>query len=252
MTEFKIDDEYVLIKDSESSHWNTYQFGNLLPKSTPHLYKFYSLNLNSIDSLFRNYFYLANPKDFNDPFDCNVNLVEDIGDLSKMKTVQRNNYGNIGISSFTEVIDNHLMWAHYTNNYNGWALGFEGDKIQMKEDKGHLEKYTLTRVIYPEKLIKIKKDYGFAEHYVMTTKLKHWSYEKEWRLVTQLLKDDRELLYFPDCVNALYIGHKIFDNSINIYKLIMEIHTLRFPNIPIFVVYPHPTELKLEFERVFN
>lgn len=170
MNEFKLDSEYTLKKNPITVHWDIYQHGKLLSKSTPSLFKFYPLSLNSLDSLFRNYFYLANPSDFNDSFDCNVNLIEDIGDLEMMKTVKRNNYHNIGICSFTEIIDNHLMWAHYTSNYNGWALEFEGDKIDMRERKGHLAKHTLTRVIYPEKPIKIKKDYPFAQHYVMTTK----------------------------------------------------------------------------------
>lgn len=251
MNEFKIDEEYTLKKNPDTVYWDTYQYGKLLSKSTPKLFKFFSLNINNLDALFRNYFYLANPHDFNDPFDCNVNLIEDIGNLEEMTTVKRNNYKNIGICSFSEIIDSHLMWAHYTSNYNGWALEFTGNKIEMYKQE-NLLRHTLTRVIYRENPIKVKKDYPFAQNYVMTTKFKHWEYEKEWRIIAELLQMDRELFYSPKCVKAIYIGHKIFDSSPNIYKMIIEIHTLRFPAIPMFVVYPHSSDLKLEFERVIN
>lgn len=251
MEEFQIDKEYTLKKNPNTTHWDTYRFGKLLSKSATSLFKFYCLNLNNIDSLFRNYFYLSNPGDFNDPFDCNVNLFENI-ELREMPTVKRNNYQNIGVCSFTEVVDNHLMWAHYADNFSGWALEFGGQNVSMKERKGHMIKHTLTRVIYPKKLVKIKKEYAFAQNYLLTTKFKHWSYEKEWRFIALLSEQDREIYYFPDCVKALYIGHKIIDNSPNIYNMLLEIHKLRFPNIPVYIVYPHSTDLKLEFERVLN
>ncbi|WP_347065411.1 DUF2971 domain-containing protein [Flavobacterium sp. WV_118_3] len=253
MDEFIIDEEYVLKRNTINSElWDTYRHGKLLSKSAEKLYRFYPLNLYSIDGLFRSYFHLSNPGDFNDPFDCNVNLIEDVDDLSHMKTVKRNNFGNLGICSFSETIDNHLMWAHYTNNYYGFALEFDGDKIDMKQREGHLLRHTLTRVIYPKEPIKIKKDYPFASHYVLTTKFKHWEYEKEWRIITELGNDERCLEYFPKCVKAIYIGHKIVDNDINLYKLLLELHEMKFPDIPISVVYPHPTDLKLEFEKVLN
>ena len=223
MKEFTIDKEYRLELNSDNGKWDTYQNDNLLSKTADKLYKYYSLNLNNIDSLFRNYFYLANPGDFNDPFDCNVNLVEDVTNLEQLKTVKRNNYKNVGVTSFSETIDNHLMWAHYTDNYNGFVLEFEGNGINVKMPRETFEKQTLTRVIYPEKPVKIKKDYPFALHYVLTTKFKQWAYEKEWRIITELIKNVRTIEYYPEIVKAIYIGHKIPDNNKNIYELILEI-----------------------------
>lgn len=253
MDEFTIDKEYRIKLNPVTKLWDTYQFGALLTKTTDKLFKYYSLNLYSIDGLFRNYFHLANPGDFNDPFDCNVNLTEDlIDDLGKMKTVKRNSYKNIGVCSFSETIDNHLMWAHYTNNYNGFVLEFEGENIDINLRRENIKRHTLTRVIYPEHPIKIKKDYPFALHYVLTTKFKHWQYEKEWRIVTELNSDERILDYYPESVKGIYIGHKIPDDNKNIYHLLLEIQKIRFPNIPIYIVYPHSTDLKLKFEKVLG
>ena len=252
MNEFSIDKEYQLKLNPETKHWDTYQFGKLLPKTTDKLYKYYPLNLNSIDCILRTYFHLANPGDFNDPFDCNVNLAEDIGELDKMETVKRNKYKNIGVCSFSETIDSHLMWAHYTNNYNGFALEFIGNKIDVKLRRESINRNSLTRVIYPENPVKISKDYPFAYHYLLTTKFKHWSYEKEWRIIAELNSQDREMEYFSESVKGLYIGHKIPDENISAYKLLLEIQEIRFPRTPIYIVYPHPTDLKLKFEKVWE
>jgi hypothetical protein len=252
MDKFTIDKEYQLNYNFKTNLWDTFQNGELLPKNTDRLFKYYPLNLYSIDSLLRSYFYLSNPGQFNDPFDCNINLIEDTGELRELKSIQKNSYKNIGICAFSEEIDNHLMWAHYTNNYNGFALEFKGDKINIKLRREIFNRFTLTRVIYPEKKVKIRKEFPFAQHYLLTTKFRHWRYEKEWRIVAELTSDEREMEYYRDSIKAIYIGHKIPDENKSVYKMLLEIHEMKIPNIPIYIVYPHQTDLKLKFEKVWG
>lgn len=252
MNKFQIDSEYELKFNEKTKHWDTFQNDVLLSKSAKQLYKYYSLNINNLDALLNHYFYLSNPGDFNDPFDCNLNLVENIDDIDNLKIVSRNTYKNIGICSFSETLDNHLMWAHYTNNYNGFVLGFDGENIQTYRNEEQITRCTLTRVIYPEKLKTIRKEYKFAQHYVFTTKLKHWAYEKEWRFIAKLGKDDRIITYFKESVKHIYVGHKLIDSNLPAYRLLLSIFQINFPEIPIYVVYPHPKELKLVFEKVKN
>jgi len=255
MKEFEIDDEYKIVHNSDTEHWDYHKNEKPLPKEAEVLYKFYSLNINNLDALLNNYFYISNPGDFNDPFDCNINLIEnnDNVELEKLKIPQRNKYGNMGIFSFSETIDNHLMWAHYTNNYQGFALKFKGDNIQVLPKPGQFKRQTLTRVIYPSALKPIKREFPFAQHYVFTNKLNHWSYEKEWRIIAELGDEKNRILYYePTIVEALYVGYKLIDNNESAYRLILGIHEERFPNVPVYVVYPHKTELKLNFEKVLN
>ena len=73
MDTFRIDDkqELTLI----NGRWVLHKNGvaqNTIPNS---LYKYYPLTEYSLDALEKAYFYLNNPKDFNDPFDCNYNLI---------------------------------------------------------------------------------------------------------------------------------------------------------------------------------
>lgn len=252
MNEFTIDSEYQLKLNLKTKLWDTYQCGQLLAKTAIKLFKYYPLNLYSVDGFLRSYFHLSNPGQFNDPFDCNINLTEDKGELKKLNTVKRNNFKNIGVCSFSETIDSHLMWAHYTDNYNGFAIEFGGSNIDVKLKRNEIKRYTLTRVIYPEKPVKIRNEFPFAMHYVLTTKFKHWSYEKEWRIITQLNFEDREMEYYPESIKAIYIGHKIPDENESAYKMLLEIQEIKYPKIPVYVVYPHPTNLNLRFEKVWN
>jgi len=252
MKYFKIDEEYELKLSDDGIIWDKYQNGIILPRTAKKLFKYYSLNVNNIDSLLNHYFYLSNPLNFNDPFDCNVNLIEDIGDIQNSKQISRNDYLNIGLSSFSEEIDSHLMWAHYTSNYSGFVLEFEGDKITVDIQKNQLKRHSLARVIYPKSPPKILREYKFAQIYVFTTKFKHWAYEKEWRIIADLNTENRYLRYVPEIVKGIYIGHKIPDENRSAYNLLLEIAEIRYPSIPIYVVYPHRTELKLEFEKVWN
>ncbi len=91
------------------------------------LYKFYQPSLISIAALYRSEFWLANPAEFNDPFDCSTNLFLHNRDLYKTMDpyARKNDIANIGVTCFTETVYDPLLWAHYTNNYRGFAIEFD-------------------------------------------------------------------------------------------------------------------------------
>lgn len=260
MKEYNIDDEYTLKYNDKTKYWDNYKLGALLPHEPKKLYKYYPLTPYGIDAFLRSYFYLSNPANFNDPFDCNINLATvEPQELNKMTSVKRNNVSNIGICSLSETIDNPILWGHYTNNYNGFALEFDGHGLNVHDE--HLySRMTIARVIYPKIPKRIDNKLPFALHYFLTTKFKDWEYEKEWRIIAEIknrnkdddTRDSREMLYYPKCLRALYVGHKILDETPNLMSMLFEIVELKYPEIPIYVVYPHPTELRLNFEKIWN
>ena len=73
MKKFKIDSitEVILVNND----WVVLENGTPQASMPRSLYKYFSLNNFSIDNLQNDYIYLSNPKDFNDPFDCNRNLI---------------------------------------------------------------------------------------------------------------------------------------------------------------------------------
>ena len=58
----------VLLKKND---WDIIENGVSQASVSKSLFKFFSLNKFSLDSLLKGYVYSSNPKDFNDPFDCN-------------------------------------------------------------------------------------------------------------------------------------------------------------------------------------
>ncbi len=250
MDEFIIDKVYTLVRSNPDRNvWDVYKDGKLIPHPEK-LYKFYPLSSYSLDALYRHYFYLANPESFNDPFDCNINLLEGIVGKETLQTVKRNSFKSAGICCLSTTLDNHLMWAHYTNNYDGFAIEFKDMQVDIHRED--FKQFALAPVTYPLQPPRVTTNKPYSHQYLFTTKLNHWKYENEWRIVTDLNTDSREMYFVPNTVSSVYIGHKIPDNNPGLYKMILEILEAKYPDAAVYVVYPHPNDLKLEFEKVWN
>jgi hypothetical protein len=107
------------------------------------------------------------------------------------------------IACFTESWESPTMWAHYSDNYNGICVGYSFDKLSeyVSEQNRHLARsrefiaqhgginldaqiertFHLLKVDY---VAKFPNDFSNPLQAVRT-KTADWSYEREWRLVTQ-------------------------------------------------------------------
>ena len=184
MIVFKIDDKQELIcTGNDTDEWILH-INNIPQLSTPtKLFKFYSLSAHNLDAIKNAYFYLNNAKEFNDPFDCSFNLVREdriIPELGNYVPIH-NDVQNKGICCFSTVEANPLMWSHYTDAYNGFAVRFNPNfRIRINDQiNGH----RLMRVVYSANPNIISKSMTCASAYQLGVKLSHWSYENEWRLV---------------------------------------------------------------------
>lgn len=249
--EIILNDKYKYVFDSDLNRMRIHIDGVPCPLGPDKLFKFYDTNLLSIASLHENYFWLANPKDFNDPFDCNINLVdhENETDLKKHPDVKRNNIPDIGITCFTEEINEPLMWAHYANNYYGFVLELDPKHTHINLDNRERKK-SINPVLYFDKFIKVKNTDSFALEYFLTAKSDKWKYEKEWRLLADVddkVPYDRIAFYEPITIKALYIGHRLLDENESVFNLIESIFGTKYPDKPIYIVYPHSYRLELIF-----
>ena len=216
------------------------------PSRPSKLFKFYSANLNNLASLYEAYFWLSKPRDFNDPFDCNLNLIQHDDLVIDNKP---NNIEDIGITCFTETNDEWLMWAHYTNNYRGYCIEFNTETFRVKLNKSE-RLYSLNPVIYLNSFPEIKNTQPFAMEYLLTAKNTRWEYEKEWRFISSINKAnkyDRIVFYEPIAVKALYIGYRLLEEEESTFNLIESIFTSKYPQKPIFIVYPDPKKLEMVF-----
>jgi hypothetical protein len=253
MQDVILNDRYKYVFDRKLRRYIINIDGVPSPLYPKQIFKFYGLSLNSLAALHENYFWLSNPKDFNDPFDCNINLVEYPGISFKnaKETHPRNDIGNIGVTCFTEEINEALLWAHYAQNYTGFAIEFNSKTLRVNIDD-QSRKHTLNPVLYFDKFISVKHTDSFALEYLLSAKSKNWSYEKEWRFLCDIEKEkpcSRIIFYEPIAVKALYIGYKCFHEHESTFNLIESIFTRKYPKKPVYIVHPHKSKLELCFTK---
>ena len=153
----------------------------------------------------------TNPKDFNDPFDCNMDGVvfslsgsiddsikRDIAILKGLfdpkyldneilqkgfEHSESDKINKCGVTCFSLDGKNDLMWAHYADKHKGMRLEFRNASVSSKikgvriDIEGFVE-YGVTGIVnYCEsKLVGLYR--------IFLTKAKNWSYEKEYRMLT--------------------------------------------------------------------
>ncbi|WP_050646637.1 DUF2971 domain-containing protein [Vibrio coralliirubri] len=136
------------------------------------LYKYSPFNVNSIDALTNQYFYLASKDQLNDPIE-----------LPTLNAFNSNNLidTNYRICSLSNNNNSMLMWSHYAQEHQGimveywfggeFPYGVGIEKVSyVDESKRHLE-----RDLYP-----------FNQY--LLTKNNDWSYENEVRIFTNINK----------------------------------------------------------------
>jgi len=252
MENFQIDENQELIL--EDGKWILHvngvpQVG--IPKS---IFKYYSLNKNNLDAIQNNYFFLSNPKDFNDPFDCNYNLIKEQQKdfIDGFPPPSLNDIANKGITSFSTNGMHPLLWGHYTGSFNGFVVEYKTE-IQIIRLPGII-KEKLMRIIYSKSPNPVSENSPFANQYQLIIKLDHWSYENEWRLIVD--KNDyslNKIQYDPSSVKSISFGYQmsLLGKSKEHYELrdeLMRIFRNKYPNIPKYIV--GPDAIKLELKKV--
>lgn len=173
------------------------------------LFKYYGLSENSIESLKKERFYLAQPHEFNDLFDASfsrldfedisidfakrviISLNEEEIDLQwkneKKRIIDRAHYdcykrfiSMVGLLCMTSNHLDELMWGYYTNN-EGFCLEFDYKKFGNHFKGPH-------PINYLEDLNPIPinwMDANFSFITLMTTKKKSWQHENEYRFLVE-------------------------------------------------------------------
>lgn len=238
--EYSIDSKYSVEKYKNEEDFRYLENGEIMPESTETLYKYLSWNEKTIASLVENYLWLTNPVYFNDPFDCNRSMIFNYDFSEEERLKKRNFYDNIGILSFTEKKFCQLMWAHYTDNYNGIVLRFKTEYFNNLKSENQFEQVKLRKVIYPEEFKPFPLGFNFSKELMLFIKTKSWSYEKEWRLVANLKQPYNRFLRFdPQSLEEIYIGHNLFENiNSNALAILTQIRDAYYPKTKIIRVFP--------------
>jgi hypothetical protein len=130
----------------------------------------------------------------------------------------------IGIICFSETYDNPLMWAHYAGNYGGICVEYTSFRIRRGLD----DKSRLLRVAYVEELPRlgssVAKDPEISARLVLSFKKMNWFYEREWRILGKIGKNEISKKEHPKLINKIYLGSKIEDSHRN--RLVGEMRSL--------------------------
>lgn len=122
-----------------------------------------------------------------------------------------------GVSCFSEVNNDLLMWSHYGGRYKGFCLEFDTEFEPFRK---------MRKVKYSENMPKFNVISAFTEdNYdgifdLFCTKSKSWEYEKEWRILHE--EAGTLFTYKPDVLKSVYFGPDIDNNSLEIVCLILQ------------------------------
>lgn len=198
------------------------------------VFKYFGTQNYHLSSLRELYLFYSDFNDFNDPFDCNIKLIdfEKLVKSKKEKTVEktiRERFPTIGICCFSRIHDSILMWSHYANNHKGFCIEFYSNKSH----KG----INPLDVNYTESFVKANfyKEQQKAIFHMVFTKAKQWEYEQELRSINTHFtdKNSRKVPFLKEDVKALYVGancdekflkeilsvvKEIYNNSITVYQ----------------------------------
>jgi hypothetical protein len=115
------------------------------------------------------------------------------------------NKTQMGLSSFSEVHDHELMWAHYADHYRGICIAYSFSKLL--DDLG--DDVTFVRMYYNE-IVPIvrhgRHDPDDVAKMVLSYKNYRWLYEREWRMFASRGKAEYR---DKSCVTHVYLGSRI-------------------------------------------
>ena len=237
------------------------------------VYRMRPINRFLFDSLINGEMWFSNPSDFNDPFDCDINMTFTDSLQSSIqhyfntylrkhftvKELEGFNQTNIshsefekllnkvakkvaqrkGIACFMSNCDNLLMWAHYANSHKGVCLKF--DILEDTEFFSPAKKVIYTKD-YPEyNYLKDKND--FVNH-MFFTKSNEWTYEGEVR-VLKIKKDNYK--FNNKCFKELIFGCNVTEND---KKTVTKIVRQYYPNAIIKQAIKNNLMFQLEFKEI--
>ncbi|HEY6802005.1 MAG TPA: DUF2971 domain-containing protein [Pyrinomonadaceae bacterium] len=144
-----------------------------------------------------------------------------------------------GITCFSEHSASPLMWAHYSEQNTGFVVSYHVPKAVHKNGIFYLDDLRFAPVAYTDRYPEVTvldffDDKQNIQDTLTFTKGYHWSYESEWRLVSQL---GGCLVDSPFEIHSVYLGYNM---RLEYKKALFDVcNTL---GINSYQQVPHPTQ----------
>ena len=215
------------------------------------LYKYRSASLQDITNLSAGKVWFSRPTRFNDPFDCAYDIL--IPELSRADCIKlialasdgkftENNLAGFsdeslkqqvsaglkqsvqmglsavgGVSCFSAIHDNLLMWGHYAQSHHGFCLEYSTCNDILFQ-KAMPVRYTDS---LPALNLEAFSNSDFEQVMsLLLTKAKCWEYEQEWRVLHQ--EPDKLYGYERSSLTGIYFGAKMPEDQMMMIAALLE------------------------------
>lgn len=160
-----------------------------------------------VAAIAKGYVFCSNYTSMNDPMEgyYRAEFSEDV----RAQTVELLLNGKLrrGLACFSETNENDLLWTHYAGNWSGICIEYEYSALS--ESVAQVESASLFPIVYSSELISIgdeslhnKTD---AIERILRRKKDCWSYEQEWRLISNIGRHK----IIPETVTKIFMGSEI-------------------------------------------
>ncbi|ADG66852.1 hypothetical protein Plim_1009 [Planctopirus limnophila DSM 3776] len=145
-----------------------------------------------------------------------------------------------GISCFSEINNNLLMWSHYGGQHRGFCLEFSTDfepfiKIHRVTYGTDIPEVSVSRLMVDE-------DYQQVLD-LFCRKSADWAYEREWRVIHKEV--GTAYTYNSSALTAVYFGAQMTVQDIDMLCLILHGQN---PDVKLFRGFRSESEYKIDFK----
>lgn len=232
------------------------------------LYKYTAINERSLTNLEHNRLYAQSPNMFNDPYEFIFRFeFPDEHLIHFLKLIYGNQHqkfiemkstkqeilkyardyfftehrNEVGAACFTEDARNELLWAHYTDNHKGMCLEFDSTKDPFNQSM-QVKYVEEVPIITYHDLAGTPDMISKAITKPFLTKPNIWSYEKEWRILTEansfIPYDDESILsitfgFFCPMETKQTVMNRTAHLSITYYEIVRAKDSYRIERAPI-------------------
>ncbi|WP_431023940.1 DUF2971 domain-containing protein [Halomonas sp. H5] len=178
--------------------------------------------------------------------------------LNKRRKFLRNFRSNFSVLCLTENKQNLLMWAHYSQDHKGCVFQLrclpELDRPLCAARKvNYVREYPIISGLdtYVKHLIgQNELDYNNLFNIFAFTKSSHWSYESEWRCVSQLRNFETGVDFdplVPDELEAIYLGCRSEPDYI---ENVIELVRRNAPNTKVYKAHADIQDYSMRFKEL--
>lgn len=145
------------------------------------LYKFRSLEKfdRIVDILINKNFHLSKWNELNDPMEGYFHYIIYDTEISYKDRIERfiGDKNGLNICSFSNTYHPILLWTHYANEHKGIAIEVTLNSKQYDN---------LYKINYGKNILELNFDMNPTPTDVLKSKIKFWSYEKEYRIIDKI------------------------------------------------------------------